>query len=284
MLLDIVKFPQEKLKELIRSRLEGKDAGLPLNEARDEHPADILVSLYEYEGDDPFRKRFANALLSLLEEVKAGLNKLDSRYVRRLVSLVGRLKLKSAFDCIVALLKESEALGKDKSPENHRAILATLGVLQWDKGLITYWVKLMEEEPIYAEVAFENLQRVDPEVAARRIPFLALLAKENPEYVNLSQLLTYLFLFLPDESDHYVEIVLAALKENPEAIETVVKAMDSNESLKNYTEKLRKAAQEGRTSEHKTRPVTFYTRDNVLDTYLRDKNWRPDFRPVLSAS
>src|SRR3989338_7236022 len=95
MLLDVVKLPQDKLEELIRSRLKGKDAGLPLNEARGEHPMDILVNLYEYEGDDAFRKKFANTVVSLLEEVKGRLSQLDSKYFRRLVSFVGRLKLQS---------------------------------------------------------------------------------------------------------------------------------------------------------------------------------------------
>ena len=281
MLLDIVKYPQDKLKELIRSRLQGKDAGLPLNEARGEHPMDILINLYEYEGDDAFRKKFASAVVSLREEVKGRLGQLDSKYFRRLVSLVGRLKLQSSLDYIVSLLKESDALGQQKSAENHSAILVTLGVLQINKGLVPYWVKLMEEEPIYAEIAFENVNRVAPEVAARQIPRLALLAKANPTHINLPQLLTYFF--LPSQSDDYINDAFAALRENSEAAEAVINALESNESLKDQATKVREAVREAHASKPKKTPITFYTRDNALNTYQKDKNWNPHF-PVMSAS
>ena len=125
-----LELPQNELKEAIRLRLNGEAAGLfPILEEKCEHPADLLISIYDFEGDDEFRRRFDAALVSLLEEIQGNLDKTETKYFRRLISLVGRNEVSTANVCVTALLRESESQ-KTRNALNHNAILSVLPYLQ----------------------------------------------------------------------------------------------------------------------------------------------------------
>jgi len=124
-----INLPEEELKNAIKARLNGNPAGLiPINEVMGEHPADLLLSIYDFEGDEKFRSIFRNTLVSLLEEILGKLVYTDTKYFRRLISLIGRLEIKTAYDCVKSLFLESKNVGEDTF--NHKAIVSALESLE----------------------------------------------------------------------------------------------------------------------------------------------------------
>ena len=124
-----IHLPEEELKNAVKARLNGNSAGLtPINEAMCEPPADLLLSIYDFERDENFKSIFRNTLVSLLEEIPGKLVYTDTKYFRRLISLIGRLEIKTAYSCVKSLLLESKNIGEDTF--NHKAIASVLESLE----------------------------------------------------------------------------------------------------------------------------------------------------------
>ncbi len=123
--LEFTELPEEKLGEIVRERLSGKTSVFSvINEMRGEHPADILISIYEFEGGVDFKNFFRIALMNLLKEIPGHLVNTETKYFRRLISLIGRLEILESMEFLMILFLESKKI--DESSFNHKAILSVL--------------------------------------------------------------------------------------------------------------------------------------------------------------